>query len=222
MKTRIFSTLCLLVLFASAAVSQERYVRPVDEAKKDASFLAFRTRLIAAAERKDAAYIFKILDRNITSSFGGHDGIADFKEFWKINEKGSKFWGEFLRAIKNGGHFYQEGRVRTFTAPYSYSGFPEDLDSFEHSVIFGDKVNLRDAPRMDSKVIGSLSYNIVTIIGGEPEPGPETDADWYRIKTLGGKTGWMKAEYVRSPIDYRAGFQKKSGAWRMIFFVAGD
>ena len=44
-----------LVIFSFITVAaQERFVKPVDEAKKDASFLAFRTKLIAAAKRRDA------------------------------------------------------------------------------------------------------------------------------------------------------------------------
>ena len=46
--------------------------------------------------------------------------------------------------------------------------------------------------------------------------------DWYKVETLGGKKGFVKAEFVRSAVDYRAGFEKKKGVWKMIFFIAGD
>ena len=45
---------------------------------------------------------------------------------------------------------------------------------------------------------------------------------WYKIETLGGKKGFVSAEFVRSPIDYRACFEKKNGKWKMTAFVAGD
>ncbi len=223
MKKIIF--LCVVFLFASSVFAQERYVKPVDEAAKDASFLAFRKKLIAAVDKKDAKFIYSILDPKIELSYGGDAGIADFKRMWEPEKKTSKFWDEFARVIKNGGAFYEvEGRkLGGFAAPYTYSNFPDspDLDLFEHHIIFGNNVNLREAPSMDAKVIERLSYNIVALTGNKLKPGDE-EADWYQIKTLGGKAGWVKAEYVRSPIGFRAGFEKKRGQWKMIFFIAGD
>ena len=69
--------------------------------------------------------------------------------------------------------------------------------------------------------MAKLSYNIVEIIKSIEKFHAEK-GDWYEIKTLGGKKGFVKAEFVRSPIDYRAGFEKKSGKWKMTFFLAGD
>lgn len=218
-----------MLVFAFTAIGQERYVKPVDEGPKDASFLAFRTKLIAAAEKKDVNHIIGILDPKITVSFGGHEGINDFKSYWKINDKNSRFWEEFLRVIKNGGHFNGEGRNRmnSFNAPYDVTP-PEDLDHWEHHAIFGNNVNLREQPNMNAKVITRLSYNIVRI--DEPAAirkktgSGEWDwvYDWHKVETLGGLKGWVKAEYVRSWAGYRAGFEKKGGKWKMIYFVAGD
>lgn len=224
MKKPIFAGLMLAVI-AVSAFAQERFVKPVDEAAEDPSFLAFRTKLIAAAERKDAAFILNILDPKINLSFGGDEGIADFKRIWKINAKTSPFWKEFLPVIKNGGSFFRDGTKRTnlFYAPYSFQSFPDDLDAFENHVIFGSDVNLRKEPDMKSEVIAKLSYNIVQI---EPETVPKSGKSeyqgWVLIKTLGGLKGFVKQEFVRSPIDYRAGFEKKRGVWKMVAFIAGD
>jgi hypothetical protein len=228
---KFLSVFLLIVAFVLSAAGQEHFAKPVDEASKDASFLAFRTKLIAAAEKKDVKHIISILDPKITSSFGGHEGIADFKEFWKINDKDSRFWEEFLRVIKNGGRFDGEGRNknRSFTAPYLFnSTLPSSCDSFDCLAIFGNNVNLREQPNTNARVITQLSYNIVKIeeeaaIKRKTGPG-EWDwvYDWHKVETLGGQKGWVKAEFVRRQEDYRAGFEKKRGVWKMIFFVAGD
>lgn len=214
----------LLAALAVSAFGQERYVRPVDEAKQDASFYAFRTRLIAAAEKHDAKFINGILDPKIQLSFGGHAGLKDFKEMWHIEKPKSKFWNEFLPVIKNGGIFSTEGGTKAFYAPYTFTSFPNDLDGFEYFAIFGNNVNLRERPAADSAILDRLSYNVVKIedSGTVMKPGSSDEADWYKIVTLGGKTGFVKAEYVRSPIDYRAGFEKKGGQWKMVTFIAGD
>ncbi len=73
--------------------AQERYVRPVDEGKKDKSFSAFRDKLIEAVKKRDKKYLLSILDPNIKSSFGGDDGIKDFKTMWKIDSSKTKLWG---------------------------------------------------------------------------------------------------------------------------------
>lgn len=225
MLKQVFRAVVLLVVAAAGAVGQERFVRPVDGAAKDASFAAFRTKLIAAAERKDANYIIGILDPNVRLSFGGDEGVADFRTMWKIGQKDSPFWGEFLAVIKNGGSFSGEGRnkLSLFTAPYTFSDWPDDIDGFEYQVIFGNRVNLRERPSMNARVIGQLSYNVVKVDDAASVMKPDGEGlDWAKVETLGGKKGFVKAEFVRSHIDYRAGFEKKGGVWKMTFFLAGD
>lgn len=46
--------------------------------------------------------------------------------------------------------------------------------------------------------------------------------DWQKIQTHDQKTGYVATQYLRSPIDYRAGFDKGPDGWKMTFFVAGD
>ena len=221
---KVFAAACLLMLATSGALGQERFLKFVDEAAEDPSFLAFRTRLIVAAERRDTKFILSVLDRNIKVSFGGDGGLADFTDYWKIESGDPRFWDEFRPVIKNGGVWLRENgrRTGTFTAPYSFQGFPENLDVYEHSVIFGRDVNLRERPSVDSRWLGTLSYNIVKVIDSVMKKGSDNKADWQKVRTLGGTTGWVKAEFVRSPIDYRAGFEKKRGVWKMTFFIAGD
>ncbi|MEJ7848619.1 MAG: SH3 domain-containing protein [Pyrinomonadaceae bacterium] len=204
--------------------SQERYVKPVDEGKSDASFHAFRAKLISAAEGRDAKYIISIIDPKIMLSFGDSAGMADFKRIWKIEKADSKFWDEFLRVIRNGGSFSVEEGQKKFWAPYTFMPFPDDLDPFDHDAIFGSNVNLREKPSASAAVISSLSYNIVKVDyqNSVKQKNSENEYDWLKVETLGGKRGFVKAEYVRSPIDYRAGFAKKRGAWKMIVFIAGD
>ena len=219
----ILLSMILPFAFSNVVLAQkERYVTPVDEAKNDASFYAFREKLVAAVKMRDAKYILSIVDRDIKNSFGGNDGIEEFKKRWKINGSKSEFWDEFLPVITNGGKFIKEGTNKLFFAPYSFNSFPDDLDAFSYSVIFGNNVNLRSKADAVSPVVSSLSYNIVEIVEAVKEKENAEKVLWYEVKTLGGKRGFVKAEFVRSPIDYRAGFEKKNGKWKMTAFIAGD
>lgn len=219
----LFFTILFLALFSNIA-AQERYLRPIDEGKNDASFNAFREKLISAVKRRDTKYLVSILDRNVKASFGGDDGIEDFKKFWKIDSPDTKLWDELLKVLTNGGKFSREGSNILFSAPYIYSHFPEELDWFEYQVIFGSNVNLRAKPDAQAETIARLSYNIVKVdfLKSVADPKDETRFVWMRIETLGGKSGFVKAELVRSPVDFRAIFEKKNGRWKLISFVAGD
>ena len=61
-----------------------------------------------------------------------------------------------------------------------------------------------------------LSYDIVRL------PGPGSSDGWVQIELVGGTEGFMASPFVKSPLGYRAGFEKINGRWRMFFFVAGD
>lgn len=214
-----FGILLCWLCMASISLAQERYVMPADEAGQDPSFLAFRNKLIAAAEKRDLRYVKSIMARDIKLSFGGHEGVKDFDKLWADKDK---FWKEFLTVLRNGGHWHRDGgrRQNFFTAPYSFKGFPDEFDAFDHFVIFGSNVNLRSAPSLKSEVKGSLSYNIVTL--DDFPINRQEESQWYKVTTLGGKSGFVHRDYVRSPIHLRAGFEKIGGRWRMVFFISGD
>ncbi len=198
---------------------------PVDEAKNDASLIAFRTKLIEATKTKNQSFILSIVDPDIKNSFGGDDGKENFKTNWRIGQKDSAFWEEFLTVITNGGAFFkEEGSQKTFCAPFSFMVFPEDLDAFEYSLVFGENVNLRAAPNLSAPVIANLSYNVIkTDYQNSADDGKnENSYVWVKVTTLGGKTGFIVSRYVRSPIGYRACFQKLKGIWKMTAFIAGD
>ncbi len=86
-------------------------------------------------------------------------------------------------------------------------------------MIFGNNVNFRAKPEMNATVCRQSFLIILSKVTEtiKDKKEPEKDA-WYKIKTLGGKTGFVKAEFVRSPIDYRAGFEKRNGKWKMMYF----
>lgn len=215
--------LCLVSLFYLPVFSQERQVLPVDEAKKDASFYSFREKLITAVKNRDTKFVLSILDKNIKNGFGGEDGIENFKKGWKIDSPDSNLWNELLTVLNNGGTF-DKRRRSSFYAPYLFTKFPADLDAFEYQAIFGNNVNLRSKPEINAPIVATLSYNIVkTDYQNSVKIGSDKEGySWLKVETLGGKKGFIKAEFVRSSVDFRAGFEKKKGVWMLVFFLAGD
>ena len=236
--TKCFCLIFIIAAISATAFAQEQYLMPVDEGQSNPSLAAFRTKLIAAVKRKDAKYVLSVLDPKVKIDFGGGAGIVAFKKEWENLGPESRFWAQFLPVISNGGAFSDETEAKEpmFWAPYVFGSFPSELDAFEHAAIIGKDVHLRAKPSLKGDIVAKLSFNIVKIdpdeldvpdegmspaemayTGRNPEP-----FFWVKVTTLGGKTGYVKDEYVRRPVDYRAGFEKKRGVWKLVAFIAGD
>jgi hypothetical protein len=224
---KIFFTFFLLICAVSGSFSQERKLLPVDEGKRDASFSAFRAKALEAAKKRDVKYILSIVDANIKNTFGDSNGIDEFKKMWKLSSPQSDFWDEFITVLEHGGAFWKRKgapKNQIFHAPYTFTEFPADLDAVEHQAIFGDNVNLRSKPDANAPIVAGLSYNIVKVDyeNSVKDENKEGEYSWLKVETLGGKKGFVKSEYVRSPIAYRAIFEKRNGKWKLVTFIAGD
>ncbi len=44
---------------------------------------------------------------------------------------------------------------------------------------------------------------------------------WRKICISDGRVGYICDQYLRSPFEYRAGFEQKKGVWTMIYFTTG-
>lgn len=174
----------------------------VDEASQDPLFATFRDQLATAVRARDTQAVLALTDPAIRTSFGGDGGHASLKEdHWRA-----------LDAILPLGGSFREGM---FWAPYVYSAWPESQDAFETLAVVADNVPLRSSADANSPAIASLSRDLVK--RGKEKPGA-----WTQVETADGKTGYVESKFVRSPVDYRAGFLKTDAGWRMNALVAGD
>jgi len=222
MLARALSLVFLLFIapLALAADINER-VRPFDDGPKDASFLKFRNELKAIIAAKDEAALMKIVDPKIQNGFGGEDGSAKFRSGWKLGDPKSEVWRALSLTIELGGNFDNK---TTFSAPYPYSAFPSDVDGFTTVVVTAEGAVMREQPKPDARVVRTLDHDIL-MYAAQPLGKLQheaTEADWLELKDAKGKHGFVRALDVRSPIDFRAIFEKKRGKWLMTAFLAGD
>jgi hypothetical protein len=208
------ATLVLLALMGSGSPCGATQLLPVDEAQLQPDFFTFRAHLLAALARRDVPALLEVIDPNIKNSFGGNDGIEEFRKMWELDQPESRLWETLTALLALGGTFNDEG---WFTAPYVFSEWPDDLDAFEHVAIIGSGVRVRSKPDLSSDPITSSSFAILPLSGA----GGITD-DWVGVRLPGGAEGYVARRYVRSSLDYRAMFAKSDGQWRMKFLVAGD
>ncbi len=219
---RMVAVLVLGVALAFSANAADKVLRlnPMDEGPRDASFQKFRTEFKAIVARKDSKALMKIVMPNIQNSFGGDNGAANFKKMWKPQEAKSDVWPVLKLVLDMGGNFDSKTE---FSAPYVYSAFPSDLDGFETIVVTAPDAVMRDKPKADAPVVRKLDHDILTIVTPakklQHESGPN---DWLEVKDAAGKQGFVLQRDMRSPIDFRAGFKKIKGRWRMVDLVVGD
>lgn len=214
-KTRIASVVLVAVsvLVAGAAPQQ---LLPVDEAPRQPDFFSFRAQLQTAVSRHDVEAVVGFVNKDIKNSFGGDDGIDGFRRIWKPNDADSTLWAELGAVLALGGTFSGD---HAFTAPYVFSRWPDQFDGFEHVALVASDVRIREAPRADAAALTTLSFAILPVVRSKGIA--EVDG-WTAVQLDGRKSGYVVSRLTRSPIDYRAMFNKINGRWQMTFFAAGD
>jgi hypothetical protein len=215
------SALTLLLLAAGPAAQQTSdypELKPVDEAAQQPDFFTFRAQLQAAIARHDTAAVLATVNPGIRTSFGDDGGLAGFRKQWRPESADSKLWETLGRVLALGGSFQPDG---TFAAPYTFSRWPESLDSFEHVAIVGDRVSVREAARADAPALTSVSFAVLPI-GKDARPAAGRDDRWIAVQLKDGRVGYVASQFARSPIDYRAIFAKTGERWQLMAFVAGD
>jgi hypothetical protein len=220
----------LIIAAGTPALAQGARLLPVDDAPKDPSLLEFRTRLMDAARRQDLDYVLSVLAPHVVNSFGGDEGIEGFKRHWELDTGRTRVWSTLLEVLSMGGTLHvtpsaaEIGAEAEFWAPYVYSRWPNEFDSFEYGAITGEKVKVRSRPSRRAPVVATLSYHIVKMSPDAvaDEEAKDQTTSWVKIATPDGKDGYVSSRFLRSPIDYRIGFVKGNGKWLIKTFVAGD
>lgn len=226
---RVYTELIQLRLEAlpSAQIAEKGKLNPVDEAPKDTLFFVFRENLRQLVKDKNVFGLLEAVDEQIKNGFGDNNGFAEFVTMWDLDkpEKAaeSKIWAILEGILSLGGTFQEAGQQ--FGANYIASSWPAAYEPFEYGAIAGSGVRFRSAPTLQSTTIASISYDIVKVlsytdktetIGGETYP-------WVKVTLLDGREGYVYGKFLRSPVGYRAGFQRNArGEWQMSYLLTGD
>jgi hypothetical protein len=192
---------------------------PVDEASREPAFVEFRERLLEAVRSRDEEFLSEVIDPNIRTGFGPAGGATEFRRQWKLDTRESPLWDELETILSLGGGFNPASAGSQFWAPYVYSAWPEQHDAFRSLAVIEDDVPMYERPDASARMIGRLSYDIVTNVD---VPAAELAAGWTRVMTDDGRYGWVDSLTLRSPVGYRAGFTRRNGQWKLSAFVSGD
>lgn len=195
---------------------------PVDEALRSPSFLKFRDELLIAAREKNTKIVLGAVSPVIRTTFGNGGGIQEFEDIWHPDDESSALWNELPEILALGGSFTDGTQMRNFCAPYTYSAWPEDVDAFENLAVIRPGTLLKPNRNATDEESTPLAYEFLKILEDDPVRAGNPAASWRRVETTDGKRGWVRADHVRSPVDYRACFTETDQGWKMNLFVAGD
>lgn len=197
-----------------ASAFAERALLPIDQARQQADFSAFRARLLDAISRKDKTALLAVVHPEVLNSFGGDGGVTEFVEQWKLNGEASPVWPVLESVLRMGGSF--EGPNR-FSAPYVYSAWPSDRDAFEWIAVIKENVPVHAQPNPASPLLVRRSFCLLKL--GEVK---DWNASWIPVQLDDGRSGFVAKAMVRSATDYRAIFEKTGKVWQLKALVAGD
>jgi hypothetical protein len=204
---------------APASAPVER-LQPRDEASQDPSFVVFRTKLHAIVQAKDVRGLRSTLAEDILNNFGGGKGIDAFNNAWRPDDPQSAVWPVLAGVLKLGGSF----KSRTaFTAPYVSATWPGDLGKFDFVAVTSADAVIRKAPDARSAVVRKLDHDLLEVIQSDLMPQHEAGPDnWDEVKDRKGTRGFILVRDVRSPLDFRATFEKRNGRWVIASFMSGE
>jgi hypothetical protein len=205
--------LSLMLVTAPEAGARLGRLPPVDQCSTDASFAAFRDALLQAIARRDREHLLSILADDILVDFGGGAGRAAFVEAWQLDRpETSPVWDELGEVLRLG---CVQDPEHGYWAPSMFMSGEID-DPFGTALAIRPGAPLHAAPDAGSARLASLDWDLVSVIEWNGED------PWQRVRTADGREGYVRSADLRSPVDYRAGFRRIDGSWRMSTFIAGD
>lgn len=217
-----------LLFLSTALLPAKNKFLPRNEICADPALVEFVCKLQYAVFKKDTDHLLSLLDNNIKNSFGGEDGIEEFKTIWRLDSPNSPVWFYLSKLISLGGTFQvnSDDSLTHFVFPYVFQlELPDTVDYWTAMVITEDKTDVRENPGATSEILGQLSYGIVYVRDKKYSPPFENaeEKKWYHITTLDKKlSGFVSAECVWSPAGYRMFLQKESNKWKIVSLISGD
>lgn len=171
---------------------------------------AFRERLAAAVEARDADALAALAADDIKLDFGGGSGTAELRRRLAASPG---LWDELDALMSLGCAANGQGGM---TIPWYFEQDFGTLDPVETSLVTAEDVPVLDRPDEGGKRVAAVSWDTVKVVGYRP------DAPFQQVELADGTTGSIASGKLRSLVDYRLIASSRSGRWRIATIVAGD
>lgn len=213
--------LAALLMVAGSVSAQAVKLAPVDEASSDATWIRFRTRLIDALTSRDQKFVMGVIDRNVRN-ISAVRGVAEFRKLWEPQSAESPLWTELPKLLFLGSAMVKQDKLNEVCAPYVHFKWPENAPFDANAAIIAKEALVKSRPSLSASTLLTLSYDLVMVadwaVADDDKDGKQV---WVALQTPAGR-GYLPEEQVRSPLEYRACFVKREGAWRLTGLEVGE
>lgn len=192
---------------------------PRDLCSGNPELSAFDAKLKQAVAKRDANALMRLASDDVLLDFGGGSGKDEWRK--RLAEGTYNSWDDLAATIRLGCTLKSEttdiGTNPYAAYPWYFAGDVVDGDPYETAIVTGEDVLIRSGPSRDAPVIGSLSWDWVSVsFDGERANG------YSAVTTQRGLKGYMAEKYLRSLVDYRLIVEPVGEGWQISNFVAGD
>lgn len=204
-------------------------IAPSQEQALSADFASFRRSLMVAIQQRDAAFIRALVTDQTQWSYGGTLSLDSYT----IDNPDSVLWQHLEKAVgvecsnddstTKGTEESTIWRCPDFT-PAQHAIQPDRPVYSETAVaILARDVPIHAGPGVEHDLLTRVSYDYLPITGGHPL---ETFSDinqWTPVNLPDGRQGYVQNRYAfHSPTEFRVGFIRQKGLWRLHFLLPGD
>ncbi|MCX6159157.1 MAG: hypothetical protein NTY74_14350 [Ignavibacteriae bacterium] len=139
-----------------------------------------------------------------------------FLQEWQLENSNSELWNLLLSLVNLGFVKNNEQGIIGYSFPYywGHSVFDNPLIECNGLVVIKSDVKVYDSPDYNSKIIGTSNYDVFLE--------KERNDSFTRIQFTRTKIGFIQNDASRNICGYRGCFIKKSGKWKLVWFIAGD
>ncbi|MXO72652.1 hypothetical protein [Alteraurantiacibacter buctensis] len=206
----------------STASAPQGPFAPRDDCAADPAAAAFTAELKQVVAARDADRLLALTDPQVMLDFGGGAGQAELRQ--RLGSSEYNLWDGLDRIMPLGCAIDRWGNL---VLPWHFAQETR-LDPFESFIVIGTDVPVRSRPASDAPIVARVSWDEVEMAyGDDPTPSDASGNHWTEIwlQEVEGRDrvgGFIRTDQLRSPIDYRLLADKKSGAYLISVFVAGD
>ncbi|NET58088.1 MAG: hypothetical protein F6K47_18615 [Symploca sp. SIO2E6] len=212
-----------------------------DEVKPGSGFAQFRQRLRQAVQQRDVQFLTSILPPEQMEISGKVIPMASLN----LKDTNNYFWGLLEKTLQvgcfpltNEGHpqvdpntgiWVCNNVAREFARRYPY---PEKQLGSEYAldyvVVVGKNINLRSQPDTKSKVIDSVSNQVIKVNRRVLAQQAQKDGNldpirgWTPVILPDNQQGNVYNRFAYSPVANRAVFGKVNGKWQLLYMPGGS
>ena len=172
----------------------------------------FFVTLETAVTKRDDAALLGITDAKVKLDFGGGAGLQGFRE--RLADPDGRLWLALERISTLGCAHAANGDM---VMPWYFDQDMDGVDPALALIVTGADVPVRQSASATAPAVDTVSWDAVTL-----SDGLDPKAPFQKVRTAGGKEGFVANDQLRSPLDYRLRASRFGDDWRIVSFFAGD